>query len=475
MFKKLYRTLVIAFIGFFIVGWSYNSSWSGSWLGHWLGARNSSLYSQLPASLTFFKDYQNTNNLIGDYSLGSPTATFTRATSATTPATYVDANGVIQKVTTSDVPRFAGGYYDETGFHSARGLYMEAAATNLIKDSDGTLSGSGAWTNWSFADDVTNVPTKTQVSQTLLNITDSTAQRWEQVFGDGTYSKFTTPTTGTGTFAQNDVATYSVFIKGTVTGITSLKLYFSEKDSSAVDGTEHSGADIQASLTTEWRKFSYSVQLTDADLSRVSARIFVEHAGSGSIDLQIACPQVEKNPYPTSFIPTATAALTRNAEVLKYEIAGNRTAATETIAIKFMPMGGSFANDGLIRNILDSDADRIVLRKQSTLTTVSFFPNLTDDSGTLLTGGTTNLLNTSYVETAISYGATAGTNYELFLNGSSDGSGTTNYTTPTLGTYFYLGSNNSGLSQLNGLIQSIAIFSRALSAGEVLAVYNTMK
>src|SRR3990170_2256597 len=98
-----------------------------------------SLYNKFPPGLTFLKDYGNSNILGADYAKGDGTSTYTASRSATNPATYIDANGTIQLVTTSNIPRYNSGYYDETGFHTVdsngqrvRGLVIEGAGTNLF-------------------------------------------------------------------------------------------------------------------------------------------------------------------------------------------------------------------------------------------------------------------------------------------------------------------------------------------------------
>ena len=480
MLKKLYRALVIAFIGFSIVGWSYNSNWLGSWLGQWLGGRDSSLYSQLPSSLTFFKSYQNTDNLIGDYSVGSPTATFTRATDSTHPATYVDANGVIQLVTTADVPRFAGGYYDATGFHSAKGLYMEAAGTNLLIRTDGTASGSGLWTGWSATNyqsiTGTPVPTNNLIPE-LSGISGATSQRYQYtgIATDTNKTGYISATmTGAASVAENNVCTFSVYVKAPTTNTyadTNLIIDWRDSSNNAV-GTA-TQTNIFNNLTTSWRKFSVTgtaPALTD----RVLIYILMTGIDNGeNVDIEIACPQLEKNPYPTSFIPTTTDALTRNAEVLKYAIAGNRTAAEETIAIKFMPLGGSFANDGIARGLSSTDTKLRLLRKNTDETACRAYANVTDNGAVGKASSTINLVNTSYVFSSVFQHSSPYIN--VYINGSSEGTYTAgDFTDPAWGTNFEIGSY-SALNQLNGLIQSIAIFGRALSSGEVLSVYNTMR
>lgn len=86
--------------------------------------------------LTFYKDYANSQaSANADYSAGVGTATFTATRSASAPATVIDSTGLVTTVTSSNTPRFVGGYYDPEGFHINKGIMLEGASTNLIPKS----------------------------------------------------------------------------------------------------------------------------------------------------------------------------------------------------------------------------------------------------------------------------------------------------------------------------------------------------
>lgn len=436
--------------------------------------------------LTFSKDYK-TESVDADFSIGDKTGTFTWD-STTSARTYVDGSGVIQSANTSNTPRFAGGYYDATGFHTARGLMIESASANLLVRTDGTASGSGIWTGWTNAGTRTGTPVNSQVSApTLTSIASSYAQRvqYTGVAGDAPSKTLTLLSTNTaaGSIVQNDIVTGSVWVRS-VTGNPGVTIKLSFNVYSAVPAyvSSYSGSDIAGSLTTTWRKFSYTPTITDATADRVNFGIVVGNIDdTENVDFEIYAPQVEcashSSPYPTSFIPTTSAAVTRNAETLKYVIAGNRTAATETIAIKFMPLGGSFANDGIQRCLLTNDAPERHMRKATTSTTMGFRPNFTDSAAaaSTITGADPVAVNTSYVMGYTLVQATP--TFQDYLNGSADGAATgTAWTLNNWAssTYFYLGSVNAAesatISRFDGLIQSVAIFSDAKSAANVATI-----
>jgi hypothetical protein len=427
-----------------------------------------------PVGMTFFKDYTRASTLYADYSVGSPVSTFTATRGATAPATYVDSNGVIQLVTTSDIPRYQGGYYDATGFHAQKGLMVEAAGTNIMTDgicySD---AGAGLASGW------TRVNTNSASNPNLQELVDVKATfnvgavvnaqhisgTEAAAVGTGTWSYYNTAAT-TG-FAQNDKVSISAYIKGSLVGCT-IKFIMFEYN------VAHTYlAQTVSNITTpdsSYKLQTATVTVANASTAEIKVGIQIVSLGVGdTYDLYYTCFQAEKSPYPTSFIPTTTAALTRGAEVLTYPISGNRTAETETIFVKFAP-STDFANDGVPRQLIATSTKDRRISKNSTATVLNFYPNTNDSSGTNAVGTTNILSNTSYVVTGVAYGATASTNARIYVNGISEGTDADDYTSPAWGTNFYIGSNSTSASQLNGTIQKVAIYNRALSDAEVLTV-----
>jgi hypothetical protein len=202
------------------------------------------------------------------------------------------------------------------------------------------------------------------------------------------------------------------------------------------------------------------------------ARISIDLGNLGIFTILFDNFQLEASPYATSFIPTTTATLTRAAEVLKYEIAGNRTAATESILIKYAPFW-SGASPTTANRLLASDTKDRDIALLASADSMTIYPNITDDATDLATQTLDPVINTSYVLGAVFQHASPYAN--IFSNGTSQGTWTTNdFTDPAWGTYFYIGSDNVGATQLSGIIQSVSIYNRALTAGEVLTATNTM-
>jgi len=166
-------------------------------------------------------------------------------------------------------------------------------------------------------------------------------------------------------------------------------------------------------------------------------------------------------------------ATTANDEVLKYLIANNRTAAQETIVIKFTPTG-DFANDGVARRILSNDTKVRDIQKVSSRNDIAVYPNVTDDVGCVFISSTIPLNGITYVLCAVFYGPSESTNGRLYVNTTPESLTTTNYTTNEWSGSFYIGCKYDGTNQLNGVISSIAFFNRSITASEILALNGLM-
>lgn len=421
---------------------------------------------QAIGGLTFAKRYDiGQKSLNADYCVGSCQATFTASRSASNPATYIDSDGVIQLTTTSNEPRWTSGYYDPTGYGAGAGLLLEGASTNLLKqsifatdtDSDGVAD------NWGT--EISGVTASLVDVSDLTGISGAFAQKYVL---DGTEGNYYV-SAQTVSVSADTIYTVSFWVK-----------------SSAWNGSVNRYAEITgdgsfgstfltfptSNYTTGWIRKETTVTTTGTQTT-LSLRLARETTGLITGTIWFFGPQIEQAAYPSSFIPTTTAALTRNTEALKYPISGNRTAAAETVAIKFTPLGGGFANDGVGRYLTDTDTKRRAIHKSTATSLLRYRPNLTDDATVQAYSSTSPSSETSYVAIGVFQHVSPYVN--AYLDGTSESQYTTgDWTTNAWGTYFYVGVDNTGAIPLNGIIESVAIFNRALTADEVSYVTDIL-
>ena len=429
--------------------------------------------------LTFYKNYEDlttgqhvATDLDADFSIGSATATFTCDRSTSSPGTYIDDNGVIQLCSATDnTARVRGGYYDATGFHAQKGLMVEGSGTNYLKQSifATDTNSDGISDNWSKFENCAGATIETRVSDNTFNLSNHKVTRMQYAGNpadnNSSYILYS-DNTDVGSFAQGDMVVVSVWIKGSTTA-GNVVIGFREFDSSAVAGTTHYSSSILSSISSEWKKFTYTLACEDADCDRVDFRIGIsgDIDANETVDLYVSCPQLEKMPYATSFIPTTTAALTRGAETLKYALAGNRTVASESIFVKFSPMGHALKNGVHYLSSTDIKDRKILAGGAGGWTNCQ--PNATDSSGCSTFTGDDFLSNISYVTTVT---CSHNSPYVLsYTDGLANGLGDTSddFTNNAWGTYFYIGSSSVSVSQIDGIIQSCAFYSDAKGAADV--------
>jgi len=397
--------------------------------------------------LTFYNDYQSPG-VNANFSVGDGTATFTRASDATHPATYIDSNGVIQLVTT-DVPRYAGGYYDATGFHSAKGLMVEAARTNLLQDS---YFANGTTTYWRANGTGTVTNDATYTNPYLSGKCEKVVSGGSQYDGFKTAVAAKVPTSASTNY------TVSALVRGSGT----------VKILCGIDGSDSYGTTTYT-LSDSWMKISNTfAQITGSAGNNVG----IVASDTSACTFYVAIIQIEASPYATSFIPTTTAALTRNPSIDSGVNSGNSTAAEETIIMKVMPEWSATALTASTY-LYDTDTKSRAVYV-GTDDFVHFQPNATDTAGATVSSTTKLAVNTSYV-IAVVCKSTGNPNQEIYINGVSEASDNTDFTAPAWGTNFYVGCKADGTSQGNLIYQKIVKFNRALTATEVASVTDLLE
>ena len=251
------------------------------------------------------------NKSLVDAVTGAQLVTFTRASSGT----YVGSNGVLQTAAT-DAPRFD--HNPTTG--ESLGLLVEEQRTNLILQSENL---STTWTNVNTSEAI-NVATAPDGTTTADKLITSNGVAGVSSYITQTVVKSAAATT----------YTYSAFAKIGDAGTGTLQLLAVDTASSAnnaassfstVSGTITVAASVNGTFTnassiiTPWADGWYRCSLTFATGTETSINLRLYSrlptTGDGTRGILLWGAQLEVGTFPTSYIPTTTAAATRSASL----------------------------------------------------------------------------------------------------------------------------------------------------------------
>lgn len=241
--------------------------------------------------------------------------TFARTTSASNPATYVDSNGYIVSAT-NDQPRFD--YNPVT--KSCKGLLVEESRTNLKSYSNDFSHSSWTKQRSSLTTDSTISPDGTANVTKIVEDTTS-----------GYHGLFTTMSTLT----KNAQYTLSAYIKKaertSVTflinalnanyGSVNFNLNNGTYSGLSLSGTASNGSALVEDFENGFYRCSFSINPSTAAGTSFDIAIRALsgsndfYTGNGTSGFYIYGVQLESGASVTSYIPTTTTALTRNADV----------------------------------------------------------------------------------------------------------------------------------------------------------------
>ena len=213
-----------------------------------------------------------------------PRITFTRASTAT----YFDEDGILQSAA-ADRPRI--------DFNPStlvcNGLLIEEQRTNLLLYSEELDTG---WTNGSAATWQFNSGVAPDGATTALGV--------DGLSGFAIISSGTT-LYRTGTAISSSTAyTFSIFVRTKTGTATNIALRINETGGNSTVSSAFT-------VTTNWQRISLSV----TSAAGATAVTVLLGTLTGTADLYIWGAQLEAGAFPTSYIPTTTTALTRNADV----------------------------------------------------------------------------------------------------------------------------------------------------------------
>ena len=299
-----------------------------------------------------------------------PRVTFTRTTDATHPATYVDSNGYVAAATNNQ-PRFD---YNAVTF-ACKGLLIEESRTNSL----------------TYSEDYTNAAWNKFQSSVAANATTSPSGVVNscKVVEDSANNAHTIYTSSL-SFTSGTAYTLSVFAKaagrnfcvldlsgGAFGGI---KAYFNLTNGTVGTVVGTGGTFSVVNYGNGWYRCSVTKTATSTTTAFVqlwlaSADNVSSYQGNGTDGVYFWGAQLEVGAFPTSYIPTTSAALTRNADVA--------TMTGTNFSDWFNATQGTFAGtviytnsvtDAIVISCLPSSGvQRIILYRPATTTTAGFY------------------------------------------------------------------------------------------------------
>jgi hypothetical protein len=270
----------------------------------------------LQTAPSFSRDFAGLKTL--DHGAG-PAITFTRASNAT----FFDANGTLQTAS-NDTPRFD--HDPATAGNPSRGLLIEEARTNLLERSEEFDNAYWTKNNCTISSNATAAPTGGQTADTLFDTSGSAARSLQK--GSVTV---TTSTAYTITAFAKDAGRRYFHIRSNdnTTNDNGADVVFDLQNglvsgSATARGTWSAASADIASVGSGWYRCRLTTTVATTLLfvkfqtSETGSRGADGNAGAYTGDItngiHIWGAQLEAGAFPTSYIPTTTAAATRAAD-----------------------------------------------------------------------------------------------------------------------------------------------------------------
>lgn len=215
-----------------------------------------------------------------DFTTGvlDPRVTVTRALNT---ATRVNSSGFIETVN-ADLPRFD---YDPTTL-ACKGLLIEETRTNLINQSDNFAAASWTANTSTVSPNAAISPDGTQNADRWVSDPGSTSHYLGQSY----------------TSSASISYTFSVWVKSATGSNQTFRLF-----------VQSSVASGNLTASTSWQRFTLTLPSSAAG-SFVAG--LTRNSSNDPVDLFVYGAQLEAGAFATSYIPTTTTSLTRNADVV---------------------------------------------------------------------------------------------------------------------------------------------------------------
>jgi len=263
-------------------------------------------------------------------------------------------------------------------------------------------------------------------------------------------------------FSAGGTASVSVYIKGSATGVTT-KINIS-------DQAWVNQPTTAVTPTSTFTKYTVSFTCPTGTTGVYAIPILIDSVDAGdTVDLTIDAVQLEKGSAPTSYIPTTTAAVTRDADLVTVPTTG-WSASTGTVAMVLTAPSGPWTPGGAqtLWYWGASSNDRIWSQQTSG---GSFGAFASGTGGSIaLSGG----IPTGYTTYAMVWNS--GNSLRSYRNGGSKTTGSTAVGTPnSLPAMAYIGSSGTNYYGLDSPAQRFTVYSSALSDTDVSTVTNAIK
>lgn len=394
-----------------------------------------------------------TTNLTADKSGGSAAATITSAGGS---ATYTNDSGNIitvensdkgrvERVTTSGIARDPGG-----------AVRIEEARTNNLADSS---CESANFTDYHYV--ATDGGTMTADDYAGASPVHGSKVCRGILTGGGTWGSLSIGQSMT--INAGDKYTGSVWVKSDSSASVNFAVW-----ATGINGNE-AGSTGAVAIGTGWTKLTATLTAAAAhDHSNLDLYVYTK-----SVYVYMDAEQEELGAYATSYIPTTTAAATRNAEVLYYAATNNASPIAGTVAFWVNPEFPVGDNGTHALTVIGGpsapDARRIQIFKYSSNIWYFRVPN----GDTLYPQWTTTsdiIPQNTWTHVALTWGDTGSTG-QVYINGTNVGtiSGSNPPPSGWANNTIYVG---GGRGYANSLISDYTIFNTALSGEKVKGVYQ---
>jgi hypothetical protein len=406
--------------------------------------------------------------------------TFTRASSAT----FFDQLGVLQTAA-SGAARFT---YDPATLQP-QGLLIEEQRTNLCLDSQNLAAGDrGSSTGWyaitraSITSNAVVAPDGTLTGNKIVANTDNNTHFAASRTTAGSTTN-TNPITFSGYLKAGELTTGSFLItEGTTYSRNSVVYFNLSAGTATTPSTANGAASASATITpvgNGWYRCTLTVTLGGTD-TRVEVRVYPTNStttqtfvGNNFDGIYAWGFQIEAGAFPTSYIPTTTTALTRNADVATMtgtNFSSWYNASEGTVYSEFSSFRPADSANAFAYDINQDGNNYIAVRTAAGYTPDRIFPVVLVSGTAQFTGETT--VNTGYlsmpigvVKNTLAYKVNDFASSWNAVSPLTDTSGTL-----PVPTQMFIGVNGANNAFLNGTIRSIRYYPTRVTNAQLQAL-----